>query len=292
MKVSVEFPDPVLEALLKLRGFKVSRNNVPKSGPSAFGRRHFYLILLSIGNSKIHYDDHIFHLDGVYLFFANSRVPYATEILSEKHTGYSCVFTENFIKPLERLESLQQSPLFKVSGTPAFKLDAEQQSKLSGIFETMIANDATDYLYKDDLMRNYIQLIIHEALQMRPDEYFTQFNNASLRITTKFMEMLERQFPIENPNMPLKLKTAQDFASSLSIHVNYLNRAVKEITGKSTTTLISERIAAEATTLLRHTDWSVADIAYALGFEYPNYFSNFFKKATGNIPKFYRDREV
>jgi AraC-like DNA-binding protein len=87
---------------------------------------------------------------------------------------------------------------------------------------------------------------------------------------------------------PLKLKTAQDYANHLSIHVNSLNRAVKEITGKSTTTLIAERITAEATTLLRYTDWSVADIAYALGFEYPNYFSNFFKKATSHTPKFYR----
>ncbi|WP_299290755.1 helix-turn-helix domain-containing protein [uncultured Mucilaginibacter sp.] len=292
MNAPVEFPGPELKSVLKLRGFKVSRNKVPKSKPTPFGRRHFYMVLLSIGNSKIHYDDRIIHLDGIYLFFANSRVPYATEILSESHTGYSCVFTESFIKPIERLESLQQSPLFNVGGTPAFKLDGQQQSRLTGVFETMIANDETDYLYKDDLMRNYIQLIIHEALHMRPAEHFIQFNNALLRITTRFMEMLERQFPIENLNAPLKLKTAQDYANHLSIHINYLNRAVKEITGKPTTTLIAERITAEAITLLRYTDWSVADIAYALGFEYPNYFSNFFKKATGNIPKFYREREV
>lgn len=292
METTSKFPDPALKALLKLRGFKVSRSNVPKSGPSPFGRRHFYLIFLSIGDSKMHYDDHVFHLNGVYLFFANSRVPYATEILAENHTGYSCVFTENFIKPLERLESFQQSPLYKVSGTPAFKLDAQQQARLTEIFEAMITNDSTDYLYKDDLMRNYIQLIIHEALHMRPTEHFLQFSSASLRITTQFMEMLERQFPIENVNESLKLKTAQDYAAQLFIHANYLNRAVKEITGKSTTTLIVERIIAEAITLLRHTDWSVADIAYALGFEYPNYFSNFFKKATGNVPKFYRNREV
>jgi len=292
MKTTDEFPNPALKAILQHRGFKVSWNQVPQSGPSPFGRRHFYLILLSIGNSKIHYDDHIFHLDGVYLFFANSRIPYATEILSENHTGYSCVFTENFIKPIERLESLKQSPLFKLDVTPAFQLNAEQQARLTEIFETMIANDATDYLYKDDLMRNYIQLIVHEALHLRPTEYFTQFNNAALRITTKFMEILERQFPIENMNAPLKLKTAQDYANQLAIHVNYLNRAVKEITGKSTTSIIAERITAEATTLLRYTDWSVADIAFALGFEYPNYFSNFFKKATGHIPKFYRAREV
>ena len=292
MKQPVDFPATALQSVLKLRGFRVGWSKVPKSGPSAFGRRHFNLILLSIGNSKIHYGDQVFHLDGVYLFFANSRVPYSTEILSEDHTGYSCVFTETFIKPLERIDSYQQSPLLKASGMPAFKLDEQQQLRLSGIFEAMITNDATDYLYKDDLMRNYIQLIIHEALQMRPSGYFTQFNSASLRISTKFMEMLERQFPIEHMNEILQLKTAQDYARGLSIHVNYLNKSVKEITGKSTTTLISERIIAEAISLLKHTDWSVSEIAYALGFEYPNYFSNFFKKATGNTPKFYHDRQV
>jgi AraC-like DNA-binding protein len=225
----------------------------------------------------------------VYLFFANSRTPYSTEILSENQTGYSCVFTEEFIKPLERLENLQHSPLFQLNSNPAFKLNDEQQAKIAGLFDTMIASDKTDYLYKDDLMRTYIELIIHEALQMRPAENFIQSNNASLRIVNQFMDILERQFPIENLNESLKFKSAKDYADQLSIHTNYLNRAVKEITGKSTTTIIAERITSEALTLLRCTDWSIAEIAYILGFEYTNYFSNFVKKKTGNTPKFYRD---
>lgn len=291
MEIPVEYPDlTLINAALKLRGFKVSRNRVPKSSPTTFGRRHYFLIILSIGESKVHYDNHTFHLDGAYLLLLNPQVPYSTEIVSENQTGYSCVFTESFIQPVARLESLQQSSLFKPGGTPAFKLDEQQQFQLTGIFETMIAHEATDYLYKDDLMRNYIQMIVHEALQMHPNEHFVQYNNASLRIAAHFMEMLERQFPIENPNAPLKLKTAQDYADLLAIHVNSLNRAVKEISGKPTTAIIAERIIAEAKSLLQYTDWSVGDIAYALGFEYPNYFSNFIKKATGNTPKFYRTR--
>lgn len=291
MEIPVEYPDLTLvNATLKLKGFKVSRNRVPKSAPTAFSRRHYYLIILSIGESKVHYDDWTFHLDGAYLLLLNPQVPYATEIVSENQTGYSCVFTEGFIQPVARLDSMQQSPLFKTGEVPAFKLDEKQQSSLAGIFETMIEHEATDYLYKDDLMRNYIQSIVHEALQMRPAKHFMHYNNASLRITTHFMDLLERQFPIERMNDPLQLKTAQDYANRLAIHVNSLNRAVKEITGKSTTTIIGERIIAEAISLLRYTDWSVADIAYALGFEYPNYFSNFFKKSTGNIPKSYRIR--
>lgn len=289
MKTTDQFPNPALKSILKQRGFKVSWNEVKKSDPSAFGRRHFYLILLSIGNSKIQYNDRTFHLNGVYLFFASSRIPYSTEIIAENQTGYSCVFTEDFIKPLERLENLQHSPLFQLNSNPAFELKSEQQARLTTFFDAMIAGDSSDYLYKDDLMRTYIELIIHEALQMRPAENFIQSNNASLRIVNQFMDILERQFPIENLNEPLKFKTAQDFANQLSIHVNYLNRAVKEITGKSTTTILAERITAEAIALLRSTDWSISEIAYTLGFEYPNYFSSFFKKITGNIPKFYRD---
>ena len=60
---------------------------------------------------------------------------------------------------------------------------------------------------------------------------------------------------------------------------------VKEVTGKPTTTHITERIISEAKALLQHTDWNIADIAYALGFEYPTYFNNFFKKLTGTNPK-------
>lgn len=129
----------------------------------------------------------------------------------------------------------------------------------------MIGEQDTDYAYKDDLIRNYINLIIHEALKMQPSENSSNHKNAASRITSVFLELLERQFPIENTENSLQLKTAQDFANRLAVHVNHLNRSVKEVTGKSTTTHISERIISEAKALLQHTDWSIAEIAYALG---------------------------
>jgi len=62
------------------------------------------------------------------------------------------------------------------------------------------------------------------------------------------------------------------------------------VTGKPTSTHISERIAAEAKALLQHTDWSVGDIARGLGFEYPTYFNNYFKRITGNTPNSFRGK--
>ncbi|HMC86197.1 MAG TPA: helix-turn-helix domain-containing protein, partial [Chitinophagaceae bacterium] len=96
----------------------------------------------------------------------------------------------------------------------------------------------------------------------------------------------------ERTDEPLRLRTAQDFATGLSVHVNYLNRSVKEVTGKPTSVHIAERITAEAKSLLQHTDWSVADIAYALGFEYPTYFNNYFKRVTSTTPKSLRKEKV
>lgn len=219
------------------------------------------------------------------MFFGSPRIPYSCDVVSPINEGYACLFTEDFLKLSGRSESLLQSPLFKIGGTPILQLNKEQKESIAPIFQKMIAEQSSDYAYKDDLIRDFIHLLAHEALKLQPSQNNTHQKNAAVRITSVFLELLERQFPIESVQRPLELRTAQDFAKNLSIHVNYLNSAVKEVTGKTTTAHIGDRIIAEAKALLQHTDWNIAEIAYALGFEYPTYFNNFFKKKTGYIPK-------
>ena len=277
---------------LKLKGFKVYEIDSTQSVVRSYNRKDFYKICLNTGKNIIHYADRSFETDGPVLFFGNPYIPYSWEIVSSTYTGYACLFTEDFLKFGDRTESLQQSPLFKLGGTPILELNNEQREFISTIFQKMIAEQETVYTFKDELIRNYIGLIIHEALKMQPLENYYNNKNAASRITNVFLELLERQFPIESIDHPLQLKTAQDFAKSLSVHVNYLNRSVKEVTGKPTTAHIAERIISEAKALLQHTDWNIADVAYALGFEYPTYFNNFFKKMTGGNPKSLRAQEV
>jgi AraC family transcriptional activator of pobA len=277
---------------LKLKGFNVFQIEEDANGVHEYSRKDFYKICLTTGESLINYADRSFTMKGTILFFANPNVPYSWETISRSYVGYTCLFSEDFYKPSDRTESLQQSPLFKIGGTPIFEISEDKREFLNGIFRNMMAEQNTSYAFKDDLIRNYINLIIHEALKLQPAENFDQVKNAAHRITNVFLELQERQFPIESTSRPLKLRTAQDYATALNLHVNYLNRAVKEITGKSTTTHISERIASEAKALLLHTDWNVADIGYALGFEYPTYFNNFFKRITGTNPTSLRPAEV
>lgn len=277
---------------LKLKGFKAFRIDDDSSDTRTYSRKDFYKICLTTGKSIINYADRSFEQEGTILFFGNPHIPYSWETISTTYKGYTCLFSEDFIKQAERSESLLQSPFFKIDGTPVLEITEEQRLFLNTLFEKMIEEQQSDYTFKDDLIRNYISLIVHEALKLQPSEHYHQTKKATARITSVFMELLERQFPIETFDQPLQLKAAQDYARYLNVHTNYLNRAVKEITGKTTTAHIMERIITEAKALLQHTDWDIAEIAYALGFEYPTYFNNFFKKLTGTNPKSLREALV
>ncbi|MBC9914524.1 helix-turn-helix domain-containing protein [Chitinophaga varians] len=277
---------------LKLKGFNAFAIEADSNATRIYSRKDFFKICLTTGKSAIHYADRTFETEGTILFFGNPHIPYSWETLSTTYVGYTCLFSEAFLNRSERNESLQSSPFFKIGGTPVLSISEEQRLYLNSIFQKMMIEQQSQYQYKDDLIRNYIHLIIHEALKLQPTEHIHQHNNATSRLTAVFLELLERQFPIESTDFPLQLKTAGDYARHLHVHVNYLNRAIKEVTGKSTTTHITERIISEAKALLLHTNWNIADIAYALGFEYPTYFNNFFKRLTGTNPTSFREQEV
>lgn len=84
------------------------------------------------------------------------------------------------------------------------------------------------------------------------------------------------------------MRTANDYARQLAVHVNHLNKVLKEHTGKTTTDLISGRLVQEAKILLRQTDWTISEISYSLGFEEVAHFSNFFRKQTSLSPVAFR----
>ena len=284
-------PISVFNTELKLKGFNVFQIESDSNATRVYSRKDFYKICLTTGKSVIHYADRSYETKGTVLFFANPHVPYSWETISRSYVGYTVLFSEDFYRPADRSGSLQHSPFFKLGGTPILNISTDKREFLNGMFQNMINEQSSAYAHKDDLIRNYISLILHEAMKLQPNDDYDNVKNAAHRVTNVFFELLERQFPIESTDRPLQLRTAQDYAGNLNLHVNYLNRAVKETTGKSTTAHITERIANEAKALLLHTDWNVADIAYALGFDYPTYFNNFFKRVTGTNPMSLRPTE-
>lgn len=254
-------------------------------GPTPYSRRDFYKISYIVGEGTLYYADRAIVIDSPALVFSNPMVPSSWEASSSRQEGYFCLFTEDFVRAHDKNSAMLGSPLYRPGGNPVYFIPATRQGVVNEIFRKMQLELGSEYLYKYDLLYNYVSILVHEALKMEPADSFFRAGNASTRIAALFIELLERQFPIDSPAQVLTLRTAADFAKQLSVHVNHLNRAVKEITGKTTSEHIAERIAVEARALLMHTNWNISEIAYALGFGYPSYFNHFFRKQTGSAPR-------
>ena len=256
------------------------------------GRRDFYKLVLATGQMTIGHGAHTTYLDDTFLLFVNPLVPHSVVHHSTANHGYACVFSESFAASFKRTEIVQHSPLFRVGDSPIVRLTGEQAAFLAGLFQQMLAVQQDAYLHKEEVVRNCLALVLHEALRVQPPSGASTPPSAAVQLTQRFMGLLEQQFPLESPSQQLTLRTAQEFASRLAVHVNYLNRCVKEATGQPTSAHLAARLVAEAQALLRHTRWSVADIATSLGFAYPTYFNNYFKRETGLTPATFRRQQV
>jgi AraC-like DNA-binding protein len=180
-------------------------------------------------------------------------------------------------------------PIYQPNTDFVFELTDEQFAEIEAIFKKMDTELSSDYRYKYDLLRNYVLELIHLGQKLKPMQTRGPVTNAASRISALFIELLERQFPIESDVQKIQLKTPLDFATTLGIHINHLNKVLKETTGRSTTEIINSRLAEEAKILLKQTQWNVSEIAFALGFEEVAHFSNFFKKQTSLSPLKYRN---
>ena len=254
--------------------------------PMPYRRVDFYKITLMTGRNRIGYADRSIELDRPGLVFSNPLVPYKWEPISDAHSGYFCIFTEAFFS---QFGHLREYPLFQVGSTPVFPLADEQFLSIDAIFRRMLTEINSDYTYKYDVLRNLVFELVHQALKMQPAATSIYANsNAAVRISSLFTELLERQFPIESPVQQIALRAPSQYANQLSVHVNHLNRALRETSGKTTSRLISERLLQEAKTLLLHTHWNIGEVAWCLGFEERSHFINFFKKNAQVTPGTFR----
>lgn len=251
-----------------------------------YRRRDFFKINLVTGNSQVHFADQVVEIKKQALTFSNPLIPYKWEHLDRLREGIYCIFNQQFF---HQFGQLNQYEVFQPNGTHIFELTDKQTEHVRGIFERIEKEFKTEYKYKYDVIRNLVFELIHFALKIQPSGKSEKNpQNASQRIAFLFLELLERQFPIDDSHPKVQLRTASDFAEQLNVHVNHLNRAVKEAAQKTTTQLIGERILQESKILLRHSSWNVSEIAHALGFAEVTHFNNFFKKHAQTTPLKFR----
>lgn len=255
--------------------------------PIPYKRRDYFKISLIRGQYKVHYADKRITVEKQALLFANPNVPYNWEQTGGPLTGVSCLFTPDYFHHFGNLESY---PFFRAGGTPVLELTDEEAAKVMRIYEEMLADWNSGYEYRYDRMRNLVYELLHQAVKMHPQPAAAeQHATASQKLATRFMELLESQFTAPNAHAAAPLRAASEFADVLLVHVNHLNKILKEVFAKSTSELIQERVLMEARILLKHSDSNIADIAYALGFKETTHFNNFFKKHIGQTPSFYRN---
>lgn len=253
-----------------------------------YNRRAYYKISLIRGRNQAEYADKTIQIDKNALLFATPKVPYHYVPLDQDQSGYFCIFTGDYLAKNKSGIQLDDLPIFKPGGYPVFQLSDAQTVEIEAIFQKMYRELSVDYVYKYDLLRNYVLELIHYGQKLQPLSASHASQNAATRITSLFVELLERQFPIESPQQRLQLRTAKEYADRLAIHVNHLNQVLKETTGHTTSGIISSRIIKEAKILLKQTGWNVSEVAFCLGFSEVAHFSNFFKKHTTLTPVAFR----
>lgn len=251
-----------------------------------YSRKNYFKITLLKGKHKIHYADKTVESNDFALMFSDPLVPYSWESLDGTKCGYFCIFTEAFFY---QHTPLRNYPIYKPDHPKVFLLDETIEKEVELLFEKMLKEMSSDYAFRDDLLRNWTLELIHIALKMQPASRIADMpSDKKRKIDTLFNELLERQFPITSPYERLELKNPSDFARLLNIHPNHLNRTLKEVSEKTTTERIAQRVLEEAKILLKHSSWSISDIAYALGYEESAHFIHFFKKKLNQTPQNYR----
>ncbi|WP_447952081.1 helix-turn-helix domain-containing protein [Chryseobacterium koreense] len=282
-----KYPENLHKTIGQFNVFHIETRMIKNEELPIHIRRNFFKIMLFSGENTFRYGNQNIKVSGNTLMFFHPDIPYSYQPLSFNTKGYFCVFKSEFFQGNYKLD-LDNLSLFKSSIPPIFKLSKSNYQEAESLFLKMQREVEEDYIYKYDLIRNYASELYFLAMKWTPPENLFQYGNASRRITMIFFELLEQQFPIQYKTDKLKLRLPNAYADKMFIHVNYLNRCLKKVTGKTTSQHLFERICTEAKILLKHTDWSISEICDVLGFEDLAHFNKFFKKQTGINPTSFR----
>ncbi|MBN2892737.1 MAG: helix-turn-helix transcriptional regulator, partial [Bacteroidales bacterium] len=119
------------------------------------------------------------------------------------------------------------------------------------------------------------------------DRQFITRTNFNKDFVTKLESILKQYFQTEDLQKQ-GLPTVKYCAEKLNLSPNYLSDLLKKETGKNTQEHIHYYLIEQAKNTLLNSELFVSEIAYNLGFDYPQYFSKIFKKKTGYSPQEYR----
>lgn len=233
-------------------------------------------------DGKIKYGQQYYDFDdGTMSFFAPKQTFSIEGNSSQKAEGWMLVFHPDFLQSYPLAKRIKEYGFFSYSTNEALHLSDQEEIVIYGIMqnlqqeiERMIDN------FTQDLVISHIDLLLNYCNRFYNRQFITR-KKVSNDLLTKFEEHLESYTQDEKP-------TVQYFAEKLSVSPHYLNDMLKNTTGQTTQQHIQNKLIEKAKELLSTTNLSVSEIAYQLGFEYPQSFNKLFKNKTEMSPLEFR----
>ena len=201
--------------------------------------------------------------------------------------GWMLAFHPDFIRKYPLGMKIGKLKLFSYETSEALHMSDAERSITEGIMENIQNEDIRSIdEHSQDIIVSQLDVLLNYAERFYTRQFRTR-NSVESDIQNRFQEILHKHFESETD----KLITASDIASGLSMSTSYLSDLLRNLTGMNTQQHIHLYLIERAKGLLKTTDLSVSEIAYSLGFEYPQYFNRLFKSKTGQTPVAFRNMD-
>lgn len=225
--------------------------------------------------------------EGVMGFSAPGQVLSYERSVIEGSSGWMFFFHSEILSKYPLAESIKDYGFFDYGVSEALHLSKKEEGLIENIFE----NIHTEYhqnidKYSKSVVLSNLELLLTYANRFYGRQFITR-NDANSGLLERFEKEMKHWFEIESL-VDTGVPTVSMIADALNVSPNYLSDALKTLSGKSTKEHIQFHLIEKAKQKLLATDKSVSEIAYELGFEYPQYFSRLFKEKTGLTPKEFR----
>ncbi|MCE3229871.1 MAG: transcriptional regulator, AraC family [Bacteroidetes bacterium] len=248
-----------------------------------YHRHDYYEIMFFEKGSGEHIID--FHSHKIASHSAHFVLPGQVHKLKrgKNSNGYALLFSEDLLlKSNNDNSSLLNLPFYDLKFANNLLLNKEDYKEIAELIEKLIKEENSKKDLAEMICGAYLTLLLLLLNRIcRASGAFSENETSSgTFLLTGFKKLLEQNF--------MKNLKPGDYASSLNVSTGHLNDVIREAHGKTTGELIQERIILESKRLLFHTDLSVNEICYKLGFDDPAYFARLFKKHVDCTPKEYR----
>ncbi|UOQ55127.1 helix-turn-helix domain-containing protein [Hymenobacter cellulosivorans] len=232
---------------------------------------------------RIQYGQSLFDFEeGVMSCFGPKQVSFLDQDFVFATAGWHLCIHPDFLRTFPLGSKIKSYGYFDYAVNEALILSDEEQQAIEAIFHQLRKESLRPIdSFSQDVWIANIELLLTYCNRYYNRQFITR-KAVSSELLAKFQQLLDGYFTTN------QLPTAHELAERLHLSSKYLSDCLKQLTGSTTQQLIHERLIEQAKEQLLTTTLSVSEIAYALGFEYPQSFSKLFKAKTQQTPLQFR----